>query len=54
MLLFRSYLACIKRKTVTYRFISKRQKSGAEKKYKSMGAKERKKKRIYIDIKMHI
>ena len=47
MLLFRSYLACIKRKIAVYRFIPKRQKIGAEKKYKSGGAKERKKKRIY-------
>ena len=53
MLLFRSYLACIKRKIAVYRFIPKRQKIGAEKKYKSGGAKERKRKE-YIDIKMHI
>ena len=53
MLLFRSYLACIKRKIAVYRFIPKRQKIGAEKKYKSGGAKERKRKE-HIDIKMHI
>lgn len=46
MLLFRSYFACIKRKIAVYRFIPKRQKSGAKRKYESMEQKKEKEKNI--------